>query len=135
MTVFEALAAFQASGGRAELWRAPALQVFRYGSRQAAGSGGAALSEGSGAMTALRGLAVTGGLPGENAVRLRGGDGPGTAGAFSASRGLRQSVGAEERRLSEAVRLMREQGRQPEAEPGEIFSQLERRLLAEIGAG
>ena len=135
MTVLEALAAFQASGGRAELWRAPALRVFRYGSRQAAGSGGEAAFEGSGAMTALRGLAVTGGFPGENAVRLRDGDGSGRTGAFSVSRGLRQSVGAEERRLGEAVRLMREQGRQPEAEPGEIFSQLERRLLAEIGAG
>lgn len=28
MTVFEALAAFQASGGRAELWRAPAGRLF-----------------------------------------------------------------------------------------------------------
>ena len=78
---------------------------------------------------------MTGGLPGESAVRLRGGDRAEKAGGFSVSRGLRQSVGAEERRLSEAVRLMREQSRQPEAEPGEIFSQLERRLLAEIGAG
>ena len=132
MTVLEALDAFQGPDGTAELWRAPALRVFRYGARQGGGSG--SLFPPGSAAAALYGSTAAGGVPG-NTIRLRSGEAAGTAGERSVSRGLRQSVGAEERRLGEAVRLMREQGRQPETDPGEIFSQLERRLLAEIGAG
>lgn len=132
MTVLEALAPFQGADGRTELWRAPALRVFRYGTGRSGGTG--AVFPETPAVTALQRLQENR-FTGRGTARLWSGDADGKIGSSSVSRGLRQAVGAEERRLSEAVRFLREQGRRPEADPGEIFAQLERRLLAEIGAG
>ena len=145
MTVWEALAAFQQADGLAELWRLPALRVFRYGRKNGLGDaakdaavllsgGGAAGTAGSaGMMTAVRGLALAGGTPRSRNVRLRGVYGGGSAAA--SARTMRQAVDAGERRLGEAVQLMRDRGGSGEADTGAIFSELERRLLAEIGAG
>ncbi|MGI5855353.1 MAG: hypothetical protein ACOX64_02725 [Candidatus Merdivicinus sp.] len=145
MTVWEALAAFQEADGLAELWRLPALRVFRYGRKSSLGDvaedaavflsgGGAAGTAGSaGMMTAVRGLALAGGTPRSRNARLRGVSGGGSA--VASARTIRQAVDAGERRLGEAVQLMRERGGSGEADTGAIFSELERRLLAEIGAG
>ena len=48
---------------------------------------------------------------------------------------VRAAMGSTEQRLGEAVRLMREQGSRSDVDTGAIFEELERRLLAEIGAG
>ena len=50
-------------------------------------------------------------------------------------RSIRAAMGSTEQRLGEAVRLMREQGSRSDVDTGAIFEELERRLLAEIGAG
>lgn len=145
MTVWEALAAFQDVDGTAALWRLPALRVFRYGRKGGfagmaedaaevlSGGGLAWTAGGSGRMTAVRGLALASGISGTGRVRLRSRNNSGTAAA--SARTVRQAVDAGERRLGEAVQLMRNHGGSGDADTGVIFSELERRLLAEIGAG
>ena len=117
MTALDALSVYEAGGSRAELWRMPALRVFRYG-----GKAGIAeemsFGSGNGAVTG-EGAAV---FSGSGRVAEAGDSFGGFWGRNSRERmrSIRAAMGSTEQRLGEA---------------GAIFEELERRLLAEIGAG
>ena len=132
MTALDALSVYEAGGSRAELWRMPALRVFRYGGKagiaeeMSFGSGNGAVTGGGAAVFSGSGRVAEagdsfGGFWGRNSRERM--------------RSIRATMGSTAQRLGEAVRLMREQGSRSDVDTGAIFEELERRLLAEIGAG
>lgn len=145
MTVFQALEAFSASQASQNLWRAPSLRVSRYG-RQAGSSPPAAdalrlfstASLWGGAQALQAAAAVTPSAAAENAAPFSSLSSPRSYDIPKNSRikaqAIRQSVDAQERRLAQTVALLRQQGSAPENYAG-VFTELERRLLTEIGAG
>ena len=146
MTLFQALEAFSTSQASCNLWRAPTLRLSRYlqysgGSTPAADAlrlftapslpGGAEATAGTVLTPSLTDIsnhaAASGSLSGlqpyaeGKSKRLK-------------AQAIRQSVDAQERRLAQTVTLLRQQGRSPDDYAG-VFTELERRLLTEIGAG
>ena len=117
MTALDALSVYEAGGSRAELWRMPALRVFRYG-----GKAGIAeeMSFGSG----------NGAVTGEGAAVFSG-----SGRVAEAGDSFGGFWGRNSRERMRSIRLMREQGSRSDVDTGAIFEELERRLLAEIGAG
>lgn len=141
---FEGADGFLRAGEAGQVTAIKALAAFQGYAAAVAGGGGTAAGAGrlpasGGGMGRL--LAAVGGegSPGAFQKTSVGGErlpkaGGGSA-SFSAGR-MRQAVDDGERRLGEAVRLMRTQaGSREDYDAGAIFAELERRLLAEIGAG
>lgn len=143
MTVLQALKAFSPNHQVKSFWAAPALRLFHYGRPAAAlstaqftrqiqniTSPGLLILSSQASRTDLQHSTRLASVPETDFSSTN------TSPSVAKSRGaaLRQSVDAGERRLAQTVNFLRKK-EQSGQDYAEIFTELERRLLTEIGAG
>ena len=141
MTVLQALKAFSQNHEAKSFWAAPALRLFHYGRPAAAlptaqftrqiqnlTSPGLLILSSQASRTDLQHSTRLASVPETDFSFTN------PSAAKSRGAALRQSVDAGERRLAQTVNFLR-QKEQSGQDYAEIFTELERRLLTEIGAG